>query len=96
MDITVIGAGEVGFHLADILSREDHRVSVIDTDPVKSRRIMESLDVQVVLGDGTDADVLNRGGVSRADLLVVVTADDDELLAFPRNPYAEVGEFDLL
>ncbi len=76
MDITVIGAGEVGFHLADILSREDHRVSVIDTDPVKSRRIMESLDVQVVLGDGTDADVLNRGGVSRADLVVVVTDDD--------------------
>lgn len=76
MDITVIGAGEVGFHLADILSREDHRVSVIDTDPVKSRRIMESLDVQVVLGDGSDADVLNRGGVSKADLVVVVTDDD--------------------
>ena len=48
MDIAVIGAGEVGFHLADILSREEHRVSVIDADPAKARRIMESLDVQVV------------------------------------------------
>jgi len=76
MDITVIGAGEVGYHLADILSREDHRVSVIDSDPVKSRRIMESLDVQVVIGDATDADVLNRAGVSQADLVVVVTDDD--------------------
>ena len=77
MDITVIGAGEVGFHLADILSREEHRVSVIDTDPVKSLRIMESLDVQVVVGDATDADVLNRAGVSQCDLVVVGTDDDN-------------------
>ncbi|MFT7668928.1 MAG: trk system potassium uptake protein TrkA [Planctomycetota bacterium] len=76
MDITVIGAGEVGFHLAGILSREEHRVSVIDTDPVKSRRIMESLDVQVLVGDATDADVLNRAGVSKADLVIVVTDND--------------------
>lgn len=76
MDITVIGAGEVGFHLADILSREEHRVSVIDTDPVKSRRIMESLDVQVVLGDATDVGVLTRAGISKCDLVVVVTDDD--------------------
>lgn len=76
MDITVIGAGEVGFHLADILSREEHRVSVIDTDPIKSRRIMESLDVQVVLGDATDVAVLNRAGISKSDLVVVVTDDD--------------------
>lgn len=76
MDITVVGAGEVGFHLAGILSREDHRVSVVDADPVKSRRIMESLDVQVVLGDATQAEVLNRAGVSQSDLVIVVTDDD--------------------
>ncbi len=76
MDITIIGAGEVGFHLADILSREEHRVSVIDTDPVKSRRIMESLDVQVVLGDATDVGVLSQAGVSKCDLFVAVTDDD--------------------
>ncbi|MFT7485494.1 MAG: trk system potassium uptake protein TrkA [Candidatus Paceibacteria bacterium] len=76
MDITIIGAGEVGYHLAEILSREEHRVSVIDKDPVKSRRIMESLDVQVVLGDATDVGVLNEAGVSKCDLFVAVTDDD--------------------
>ena len=76
MDITVIGAGEVGYHLADILSREGHRVSVIDTDPVKARRTMESLDVQVVMGDAADAEVLTRAGVSQCDLLVAVTDND--------------------
>jgi len=76
MNIAVIGAGEVGFHLADILSREGHRVSVVDSDPAKSRRLMESLDVQVVVGDGTRAEVLNSGGVSKADLAVIVTDTD--------------------
>ncbi|MCB9915348.1 MAG: Trk system potassium transporter TrkA [Planctomycetes bacterium] len=76
MDIAIVGAGEVGFHLAGILSREEHRVSVIDADPLKARRILESLDVQVVVGDATKADVLNRAGVSRCDLVVVVTDDD--------------------
>jgi len=76
MNIAVIGAGEVGFHLADILSREGHRVSVVDSDPSKSRRLMESLDVQVVVGDGTRAEVLNTAGVSKADLAVIVTDTD--------------------
>ena len=76
MDVAIVGAGEVGFHLADILSREGHRVSVIDPDPVKSRRLMEALDVQVVPGDGARADVLNRAGVSKAELVIAVTDDD--------------------
>ena len=76
MDITVIGAGEVGYHLADILSREEHRVAMIDADPIKARRIMESLDVQVILGDATQVEVLNKAGVSKCDLVVVVTDDD--------------------
>lgn len=29
----MVGAGEVGYHIADILSREEHRVTVIEHDP---------------------------------------------------------------
>jgi trk system potassium uptake protein TrkA len=76
MKIVIVGAGEVGYHLADVLSREEHQVSVVDGDPAKSRRIMESLDVQVVLGDGTQAGVLTRAGASKADLVVAVTDSD--------------------
>ena len=43
---------------------------------------MESLDVQVIVGDGTRAEVLNSAGVSKADLVVVVTdADRTNMLA---------------
>ena len=76
MNIVIVGAGEVGHHLADILSREDHRVTVVDPDAAKGQRIMETLDVQVIVGDGTRADTLNDAGASRADLAVVVSGDD--------------------
>ena len=76
MNIVIVGAGEVGHHLADILSREKHRVAVIDTDPAKAQRMLESLDVQVVTGDGTRADVLTQCSASKADLFVAVTNND--------------------
>jgi len=53
-------------------------VSVVDPDRAKARRMMESLDVQAVVGDGTRADVLMQAGASKADLVVAV-ADDDHV-----------------
>ena len=76
MNIVIVGAGEVGYHLADILSREEHRVSIIDPDPTKSRRMNEALDVMAVVGDGARVDVLNNAGASKADLLIAVSDDD--------------------
>ncbi|MEM7306186.1 MAG: Trk system potassium transporter TrkA [Planctomycetota bacterium] len=76
MDIVIVGAGEVGAHLADILSREKHRVSVIDTDADKVARLVEAHDVRVLEGDGTRADVLTMAAVSKADLFVAVTNND--------------------
>jgi len=40
----VMGAGEVGFHLANTLSQEGHSVVVIERDPVKRERVEEALD----------------------------------------------------
>src|SRR5688572_18491178 len=76
MDVVVVGAGEVGYHIADILSREEHRVSVIERDPGTAQRLQESLDVQILVGDATRAAVLNQAGTSKADLLVAVSNDD--------------------
>ncbi len=76
MDVVVVGAGEVGYHIADILSREEHRVSVIESEPAQARRLQESLDVQTLVGDATRASVLAQAGATKADLLVAVTNDD--------------------
>ena len=74
--IVIVGAGEVGYHLAGVLSREGHAVSVIDPDPLKARKLQEAHDVQALVGDGTRADVLAQAGTSRADLVVVVSDHD--------------------
>ena len=76
MDIVIVGAGEVGRHLADILSREGHRVGVIEADPDMARRLQEAMDVSVLEGDGTQAEMQNQAGVPHADLVVAVTDDD--------------------
>lgn len=76
MKIVIVGAGEVGYHLADILSREGHQVSVVDSDPVKVQRMNEGLDVQAIRADGTSAEALTGAGASKADLAVAVTNSD--------------------
>jgi trk system potassium uptake protein TrkA len=78
LKIVIVGAGEVGQHIAGILSREQHAVTIVDPDPSKSRKLAESFDLQTSMGDGTRADVLMDAGASTADLVVAV-ADDDHV-----------------
>lgn len=76
MDIVIIGSGEVGHHLADVLSKGEHRVSVIDKDAERIRELQESLDVQAIRGDATVAEDLTLAGVPKADLVVAATNND--------------------
>jgi len=90
--IIAVGAGEVGFHIAQRLSEEGQDVVVIDRDPVKIRRITDNLDVQALLGSGTSPRVLKDAGIKDADMLVAATDSDEAnliscLLARNLNPY---------
>ena len=76
MKVMIIGAGEVGYHLATRLSSENHDVVVIDSSlPAVAR--LEALDVQVVLGTGSDPEVLEEAGVGAAEVFVAVTDSDE-------------------
>jgi trk system potassium uptake protein TrkA len=75
--IIVIGAGDVGFHIAQILSQEDHDVVVIELREDLARRVSEALDVKVVLGSGSNPDVLQEAGIEECDMLVAVTDKDE-------------------
>ncbi len=76
MNILIVGLGQVGSHLAKVLSA-DHSVTVIDTDSHRLRRVAEALDVQSVQGDGAHPEVLDRADAASADLLLAVANDDD-------------------
>ena len=77
MKIIIVGAGEVGFHLAQKLSEENQDVFLIEKDPEKIRRINENLDVQAIQGSGTSPGLLKNAGIKEADLLVAATDSDE-------------------
>jgi trk system potassium uptake protein TrkA len=76
MRIFILGAGEVGFHIAASLVSEGHDLVVIDTDPDLTQKIQTGLDVMAVNGDGCQPHVLKAYGVENADLFFCVTDSD--------------------
>ncbi len=77
MKIIIIGAGEVGFNIAQKLSEEAQDVILIDKDPEKIKRIADELDVQTLLGSGTSPKILRESGIKDADLLIAATDSDE-------------------
>lgn len=77
----VMGAGEVGFHLARALAQEGHHVTVIEPDPARQRRVEEELDVLLVAGNGAHRPVLEAARVRGCDLFIAVSSSDEANLA---------------
>jgi trk system potassium uptake protein TrkA len=77
MSIIIIGAGEVGYHLARRLSHEKQDVVIIDRDPEKIRRVQNTLDVQAIQGSGGSVGVLKEAGISEASMVIAVTNSDE-------------------
>ena len=77
MKIVIIGAGEVGFHVAKSLSELDYDISVIDIDHAKCARANEHLDVIVTQGNGSDEKILKDINVAEADYVFCLTNSDE-------------------
>ena len=72
MKIVIAGAGEVGCHLAKMLSEGYHEITIIDNDEERLALVTESMDVLTVQGNPTSIKVLKSAGVEDADLFVAV------------------------
>jgi trk system potassium uptake protein TrkA len=77
MRILIIGAGEVGFHLAQRLSEEGQDVVVIESNPERAEEVAGLLDVLTITGNGGSLPVLEEAGVKSARLLLAVTSKDE-------------------
>ena len=77
MKIIIVGAGEVGFNIANRLSSENKRVIVIDKDENAVKRLSENLDVQTITASGSSPEVLIEAGIKEADILLAVTDSDE-------------------
>ncbi len=77
MKVLIVGAGEVGFHIASRLSIENKDVVVIDSDPQALRRVADHTDVQTVMGSGSSPVVLREAGIQEAEIVLAVTDSDE-------------------
>ncbi|UCG81224.1 MAG: Trk system potassium transporter TrkA [Desulfobacterales bacterium] len=77
MKIIIIGAGEVGFHIASRLSLENKDVILIEKNADALRRVTENLDVQTIEGCGSSPAVLEQAGIKQAEILLAVTDSDE-------------------
>ena len=72
MKIVIVGAGEVGSHLAKMLASEGSEITVIDSDAQRLAKVLTVADVATVQGSPTSINVLREAGVGMADLFVSV------------------------
>jgi trk system potassium uptake protein len=73
----ILGAGDVGFHLAHQLSDEGHDVVVIEQDRERVRAIRDAMDALVIEGNGASLTTMEQAGIHRTDLLLAVTSQDE-------------------
>jgi len=77
MKSIIIGAGKVGYSIAQLLSSENHDVVVIEQDEERLDIVDDGLDVQVILGNGSSWKTLETAGVKEADMVIAVTEMDE-------------------
>jgi trk system potassium uptake protein TrkA len=77
MQIVIIGMGEVGKHLAAMLTEENHDVTIIDSNSEILEYAEDRLDVRAVAGNGASIGTLRAAEVGKADLVAAVTDNDE-------------------
>lgn len=77
MRILIVGAGVVGFQLANELSKEGHDISIIDSNPAKIKKINEKLDVLAFLGNGCQPSVLKKAGIETSEMVIAASSVDE-------------------
>jgi len=76
MKIIIAGAGEVGFHLAKLLSYESQEITLIDINKEHLAYANDHLDIKVIKGDVTSISILKDAKINTAELFIAVTSSE--------------------
>jgi len=77
MKIIILGAGQVGTSVADVLANEANDITIIDTDESKLDELRDRLDIGTVTGHASHPEVLAQAGAEDADMILAVTNSDE-------------------
>ncbi|NNC84723.1 MAG: Trk system potassium transporter TrkA [Bacteroidia bacterium] len=81
MRIIIAGAGDVGFHIAKLLSYENQDITIVDTDTEKLNYASNQLDVATISGNAAHFETLKEANIAKADLLITVTNSEETNIA---------------
>lgn len=92
MKVVIAGAGEVGTHLARMLTNEDHDIVLLDDSQEKLSKISNDVDLLTIPGSAHSFQDLKQTGLSKADLFIAVTPfEERNVLACSMASYLGVG-----
>lgn len=77
MKIVIIGAGKVGYTLAQRLTEEDHDVILVDENSERIDLIRSYLEAMLMVGNGANPGLLMDIGMEDTELFVAVTDRDE-------------------
>jgi trk system potassium uptake protein TrkA len=77
MKIIILGAGQVGTSVAEVLAGEGSDITVVDVDEKKLEILRDRLDISTVVGEAAHPEVLARAGAEDADMILAVTNSDE-------------------
>jgi trk system potassium uptake protein TrkA len=76
MKIIIAGAGEVGYHLAKLLTKESHSIVLIDTNAKVLQRADSEMDLLTIQGNAYSLSILDQADIENTDLLIAVTSSE--------------------
>ena len=77
MNIVLVGAGEVGFNLSKVLSKEGYNLTIIDIDSKKCSRVNNSIDAKVIEGNGASQRILEKVNLEDVKYFLALTKIDE-------------------
>ncbi len=77
MKIIILGAGQVGSSIAEILSRENNDITLVDQNRHLLDSLQDRMDIRTVVGEASSPEVLAQAGAADVDLLLAVTHSDE-------------------
>jgi trk system potassium uptake protein TrkA len=77
MKIIILGAGQVGSSVAEVLAKEANDITMVDLDVNKLQELQDRLDIRTVVGQAAHPEVLGRAGAEDADMIIAVTDRDE-------------------
>lgn len=84
MRIIIVGQGKLIYYLARQFLAKKHSCTIVMADAAEARELSQRIEASVIVGSGTDRQILENAGARRADVVLALTPEDEDNLVICR------------